>query len=98
MQTLTWIHGKLHYGHPDLLNVIYISMWGGVSKVQKGLYLNEAIFVGINACSISPVFTFQIQTLLSNEPHTMYIPSGENATETDQNQLCLPGECLMEAL
>ena len=48
-RTLAWIHGKLHYGHPDFLNAIYMSTRGGVSKAQKGLHLNEDIFAGMNA-------------------------------------------------
>ncbi|KAF8582242.1 glycosyltransferase family 48 protein [Ramaria rubella] len=48
-RTLAWIHGKLHYGHPDFLNAIYMNTRGGVSKAQKGLHLNEDIFAGMNA-------------------------------------------------
>jgi 1,3-beta-glucan synthase len=46
---LAWIGGKLHYGHPDFLNAIYMTTRGGVSKAQKGLHLNEDIFAGMNA-------------------------------------------------
>ncbi|KAG0376736.1 1,3-beta-D-glucan synthase [Mortierella sp. AD032] len=38
------IGGKLHYGHPDFLNFIYMTTRGGVSKAQKGLHLNEDIY------------------------------------------------------
>lgn len=48
-RTLAWINGKLHYGHPDFLNGIYMNTRGGVSKAQKGLHLNEDIFAGMNA-------------------------------------------------
>ncbi|KAF8496308.1 1,3-beta-glucan synthase [Gautieria morchelliformis] len=48
-RTLAWIHGKLHYGHPDFLNAVYMNTRGGVSKAQKGLHLNEDIFAGMNA-------------------------------------------------
>ncbi|CAO3659189.1 unnamed protein product [Umbelopsis ramanniana] len=43
------IGGKLHYGHPDFLNAIFMTTRGGVSKAQKGLHLNEDIYAGINA-------------------------------------------------
>ncbi|CAM0139665.1 unnamed protein product [Umbelopsis sp. WA50703] len=43
------IGGKLHYGHPDFLNAIFMTTRGGVSKAQKGLHLNEDIFAGMNA-------------------------------------------------
>jgi len=48
-RTLARIGGKLHYGHPDFLNTIFMSTRGGVSKAQKGLHLNEDIYAGINA-------------------------------------------------
>ncbi|RUS25941.1 family 48 glycosyltransferase [Jimgerdemannia flammicorona] len=43
------IGGKLHYGHPDFLNGIFMTTRGGVSKAQKGLHLNEDIYAGICA-------------------------------------------------
>ncbi|KAK2600079.1 1,3-beta-D-glucan synthase [Conoideocrella luteorostrata] len=48
-RTLAVIGGKLHYGHPDFLNGIFMTTRGGVSKAQKGLHLNEDIFAGMNA-------------------------------------------------
>jgi 1,3-beta-glucan synthase len=48
-RALAWIGGKLHYGHPDLLNAIFMCTRGGVSKAQKGLHVNEDIFAGMNA-------------------------------------------------
>jgi 1,3-beta-glucan synthase len=48
-RTMAQIGGKLHYGHPDFLNGIFMSTRGGVSKAQKGLHLNEDIFAGMNA-------------------------------------------------
>ncbi|KAI6167030.1 glycosyltransferase family 48 protein [Pisolithus thermaeus] len=48
-RALAWIGGKLHYGHPDFLNAIFMTTRGGVSKAQKGLHLNEDIFAGMNA-------------------------------------------------
>ncbi|KIY49719.1 glycosyltransferase family 48 protein [Fistulina hepatica ATCC 64428] len=44
-----WLGGKLHYGHPDFLNAVFMNTRGGVSKAQKGLHLNEDIFAGMNA-------------------------------------------------
>ncbi|KAI5790670.1 1,3-beta-glucan synthase component GLS1 [Peziza echinospora] len=48
-RTLAQIGGKLHYGHPDFLNGIFMTTRGGVSKAQKGLHLNEDIYIGMNA-------------------------------------------------
>ncbi|XXH01182.1 hypothetical protein Hte_007536 [Hypoxylon texense] len=48
-RTLSQIGGKLHYGHPDFLNGIFMTTRGGVSKAQKGLHLNEDIYAGMNA-------------------------------------------------
>ncbi|KAK2874970.1 hypothetical protein FQN49_001903 [Arthroderma sp. PD_2] len=48
-RTLAQIGGKLHYGHPDFLNAIFMNTRGGVSKAQKGLHLNEDIYIGMNA-------------------------------------------------
>ncbi|KAH3903535.1 uncharacterized protein SCDLUD_001176 [Saccharomycodes ludwigii] len=48
-RTLAHIGGKLHYGHPDFLNTIFVTTRGGVSKGQKGLHLNEDIYAGMNA-------------------------------------------------
>jgi len=48
-RTLSQIGGKLHYGHPDFLNGIFMMTRGGVSKAQKGLHLNEDIYAGMTA-------------------------------------------------
>lgn len=48
-RTLAEIGGKLHYGHPDFLNGIFMNTRGGVSKAQKGLHLNEDIYAGMMA-------------------------------------------------
>lgn len=48
-RTLAEIGSKLHYGHPDFLNAIFMTTRGGISKAQKGLHLNEDIYAGINA-------------------------------------------------
>ncbi|CAG8607253.1 16819_t:CDS:2 [Funneliformis mosseae] len=43
------VGGRLHYGHPDFLNGIFMTTRGGISKAQKGLHLNEDIYAGMNA-------------------------------------------------
>ena len=48
-RTLAQVGGKLHYGHPDFLNTIFMCTRGGVSKSQRGLHLNEDIYAGMNA-------------------------------------------------
>lgn len=48
-RTMGEIGSKLHYGHPDLLNGIFMTTRGGISKAQRGLHLNEDIYAGITA-------------------------------------------------
>ncbi|QLL30220.1 hypothetical protein HG536_0A00370 [Torulaspora globosa] len=48
-RTMAEIGGKLHYGHPDFLNAIFMTTRGGLSKAQKSLHLNEDIYAGMNA-------------------------------------------------
>ncbi|EGV59997.1 1,3-beta-glucan synthase component Fks3 [Yamadazyma tenuis] len=48
-RTLAEIGSKLHYGHPDFLNGIFMTTRGGISKAQKGLHLNEDIYAGMMA-------------------------------------------------
>lgn len=48
-RTLAEIGGKLHYGHPDFINAIFMTTRGGLSKAQKGLHLNEDIYAGMIA-------------------------------------------------
>jgi 1,3-beta-glucan synthase len=48
-RSMAYTGGKLHYGHPDFLNAIFMTTRGGVSKAQKGLHLNEDIYAGMNA-------------------------------------------------
>lgn len=50
-RALSWIGGKLHYGHPDTLNEIFMNTRGWVSKAQKGLHLNEDIYAGMTGRS-----------------------------------------------
>lgn len=46
---MTRLGARLHYGHPDFLNTIFMTTRGGLSKAQKGLHLNEDIFAGMTA-------------------------------------------------
>lgn len=48
-RTLAEIGGKLHYGHPDFINAIFMTTRGGLSKAQRGLHLNEDIYAGMTA-------------------------------------------------
>ncbi|EDO18789.1 hypothetical protein Kpol_1028p64 [Vanderwaltozyma polyspora DSM 70294] len=48
-RTLAEIGGKLHYGHPDFINGIFMTTRGGISKAQRTLHLNEDIYAGMNA-------------------------------------------------
>ncbi|KAL6453516.1 FKS3 1 [Candida maltosa Xu316] len=48
-RTMGEIGSKLHYGHPDFLNGIFMTTRGGISKAQRGLHLNEDIYAGITA-------------------------------------------------
>ncbi|RLV91253.1 13-beta-glucan synthase component FKS3 [Spathaspora sp. JA1] len=48
-RTMGEIGSKLHYGHPDFLNGIFMSTRGGISKAQRGLHLNEDIYAGMTA-------------------------------------------------
>ncbi|KAJ3517091.1 hypothetical protein NMY22_g14041 [Coprinellus aureogranulatus] len=41
--------GKLHCVHPDVLDALYMTSRGGVSKAQKGLHLYEDVYAGMNA-------------------------------------------------
>ncbi|GJN87989.1 hypothetical protein Rhopal_000944-T1 [Rhodotorula paludigena] len=48
-RSMAYLGGKLHYGHPDFLNAIFMTTRGGVSKAQKGLHLSEDIYAGMLA-------------------------------------------------
>jgi 1,3-beta-glucan synthase len=48
-RSLSWLGGKLHYGHPDFLNAPHMATRGGVSKAQKGLHLDKDIYASANA-------------------------------------------------
>ncbi|KAJ3299902.1 hypothetical protein HK104_006053 [Borealophlyctis nickersoniae] len=45
---LNKIGARLHYGHPDFWNAVYMLPRGGVSKAQRGLHLNEDIYAGMS--------------------------------------------------
>ncbi|KAI8807803.1 1,3-beta-glucan synthase component GLS1 [Cladochytrium replicatum] len=51
-RTTAKLQGRLHYGHPDFLNTIFMTTRGGVSKAQKGLHLNEDIYAGMSQCML----------------------------------------------
>ncbi|KAL7748483.1 1,3-beta-D-glucan synthase [Sorochytrium milnesiophthora] len=48
-RVMSKLTSRLHYGHPDFLNFVFMATRGGVSKAQKGLHLNEDIYAGMNA-------------------------------------------------
>ena len=48
-RSLSWLGGKLHYGHSDFANAVYMTTRGGLSKAQKGLHLSEDIYASMNA-------------------------------------------------
>ena len=48
-RSLSWLGGRLHYGHSDFLNGLYMTTRGGISKAQKGLHLSDDIYAGMNA-------------------------------------------------
>jgi len=39
---------RMHYGHPDIMNKLYMMQQGGVSKATKTLNLSEDIFAGMD--------------------------------------------------
>ena len=48
-RSLSWLGGRLHYGHSDFLHGLYMTTRGGISKAQKGLHLSDDIYAGMNA-------------------------------------------------
>jgi len=40
--------GRMHYGHPDMMNKQYMMQQGGVSKATKTINLSEDIFAGMD--------------------------------------------------
>jgi len=47
-RTYAVLGARMHYGHPDLMNKIYMIQQGGVSKATKTLNLSEDIFAGMD--------------------------------------------------
>jgi len=39
---------RMHYGHPDIMNKLYMMQQGGVSKATKTINLSEDIFAGMD--------------------------------------------------
>uniref|UniRef100_A0A6S8NKA7 1,3-beta-glucan synthase n=1 Tax=Dunaliella tertiolecta TaxID=3047 RepID=A0A6S8NKA7_DUNTE len=39
---------RLHYGHPDLFNKLFVMTKGGISKATRSLHLTEDVFCGCN--------------------------------------------------
>ncbi len=39
---------RLHYGHPDLFNKMFVMTRGGISKATRQLHLTEDVFCGCN--------------------------------------------------
>ncbi|RHY33955.1 hypothetical protein DYB32_001242 [Aphanomyces invadans] len=39
---------RMHYGHPDVFDKLYVMTNGGVSKASKGINLSEDVFAGYN--------------------------------------------------
>jgi callose synthase len=42
------LHSRMHYGHPDVFDKLYIMTNGGVNKVW-GINLSEDVFSGFQA-------------------------------------------------
>mmetsp|Transcript_74945 Transcript_74945/g.189461 ORF Transcript_74945/g.189461 Transcript_74945/m.189461 type:complete len:1880 (+) Transcript_74945:44-5683(+) len=40
--------GRMHYGHPDMMNKIFMIQQGGISKATKTVNLSEDIFAGLD--------------------------------------------------
>jgi len=47
-RTYTVLGARMHYGHPDIMNKLYMMQQGGVSKATKTLNLSEDIFAGMD--------------------------------------------------
>eukprot|EP00743_Colponemidia_sp_Colp-15_P007376 GILK01007964.1.p1 GENE.GILK01007964.1~~GILK01007964.1.p1 ORF type:complete len:1684 (-),score=272.07 GILK01007964.1:169-4602(-) len=39
---------RMHYGHPDMFDKLFVMTSGGISKSSKGIHLSEDIFSGYN--------------------------------------------------
>jgi len=47
-RTYNVLGGRMHYGHPDIMNKLAMMQQGGVSKATKTLNLSEDIFAGMD--------------------------------------------------
>jgi hypothetical protein len=47
-RTYSVLGARMHYGHPDLMNKLFMMQQGGVSKATKTLNLSEDIFAGMD--------------------------------------------------
>jgi hypothetical protein len=47
-RTYNVLGARMHYGHPDIMNKLYMIQQGGVSKATKTLNLSEDIFAGMD--------------------------------------------------
>lgn len=41
---------RMHYGHPDVFDKMYIMTRGGMSKATRQLHISEDVFGGYNHC------------------------------------------------
>jgi len=47
-RTYSVLGARMHYGHPDIMNKLYMMQQGGVSKATKTINLSEDIFAGMD--------------------------------------------------
>jgi hypothetical protein len=47
-RTYAVLGGRMHYGHPDIMNKLFMIQQGGFSKATKTLNLSEDIFAGMD--------------------------------------------------
>jgi len=47
-RSLAALGGRMHYGHPDVMNKLYMMHQGGVSKATQTIHLSEDIFAGMD--------------------------------------------------
>merc|ERR1719210_2001940 len=47
-RTYAVLGARMHYGHPDIMNKLFMMQQGGVSKATKTLNLSEDIFAGMD--------------------------------------------------
>merc|ERR1719269_174467 len=47
-RSYSMLGARMHYGHPDMMNKIFMMQQGGVSKATKTINLSEDIFAGMD--------------------------------------------------